>query len=62
MSEIIQDLKLSVDLPKKVLQNLEAAGYLDAYTDYSGSLVIRSYRVRTTLKKTIEDIIIEKWK
>lgn len=62
MVEIIKDLTISVTLPKEVLSNLERAGYLDSYIDYSGNTVIRSYRSRSTLNKTIADKIIKEWK
>jgi DNA-binding MarR family transcriptional regulator len=61
-TEIIEDLKITVSLPKKVLQNLERAGYLDNYTDYSGDLTITSYASRRTLNKTVADMIIREWK
>jgi tRNA G26 N,N-dimethylase Trm1 len=61
-TEIIQDLKITVELPKKVLENLNRAGYLNDYTSYSGDTTIRSYGARSTLNKTIADMIIERWK
>jgi hypothetical protein len=62
MDEIIRELTITVTLPKTVLSNLDHAGYLDSYTDYSGNLCIRSYRARSTLNKTIADKIIQEWK
>ena len=62
MDEIIKELTITVTLPKTVLSNLDKAGYLDSYTDYSGNTVIRSYRARSTLNKTIADKIIQEWK
>ncbi len=60
-TEIIEDLTITVELPKKVLDNLNRAGYLNDYTSYATDLTIRSYGARTTLNKTIADIITEKW-
>jgi len=62
MKEIIKDLTITVTLPKKVLENLERAGYLGTLTDYSGDTTIRTYLSRSTLNKTIADIITREWK
>lgn len=59
--EIIEDLKIVVTLPKEILNKLDHAGYLDNYTAYTTNLTIRSYRSRTTLNKTIADMIIKEW-
>ncbi len=59
--EIIEDLKITVTLPKNVLANLDKAGYLNNYTHYSTDLIIRSYGSRETLNKTISDMIIKEW-
>ena len=61
MKTIIQDLKITVELPEEVLNNLNRAGYLNDYTSYAKDLVIRSYGARSTLNKTIADMIISKW-
>jgi len=60
-TEMIEDLKITVTLPKKVLENLDKAGYLDTYTSCHTNLTIRSYRSRSTLNKTIRDMIIREW-
>jgi hypothetical protein len=61
MKEIIEGLKITVELPEHVLRNLDRAGYLNNYTSYHTDLTIRSYGSRDTLNKTIADMIIEKW-
>jgi hypothetical protein len=60
-TEIIQDLKITVELPKKVLDNLNRAGFLNDYDSYAADLTIRSYGSRETLNKTIADMIIARW-
>lgn len=60
-TEIIQDLKVTLTLPKKVLDNLDRAGFVNNYTAYATDLTIRSYGSRETLNKTIADMIIERW-
>jgi len=61
MKEIIEDLKITVELPKAVLDNLNRAGFLNNYTGYADDLIIRSYGARSTLNKTIADMIIKEW-
>jgi hypothetical protein len=61
MNEIIQDLKITVELPKHTLDMLNKAGYLNDYTSYAKDLTIISYGSRRTLNKTIADIIIKEW-
>ena len=62
MKEIIPKLTIEVELPKKVLDNLSRAGYLDETRDFSGDMVIHVYKSRSTFNRTIEDMIIQKWK
>ncbi len=61
MKQIIEPLKITVDLPETVLRNLDKAGYLNNYTTHTTNLTIRSYGSRKTLNKTIRDMIIERW-
>lgn len=61
-TDIIEDLKITITLPKKVLENLDKAGYLNNYTNYTATCTIRSYGARSTLNKTIADMIIERWR
>lgn len=61
MTEQIEPLKISVELPKKVLDNLERAGYIDEMRSISGDLVIRIPRSRSTFNGTIQDMIVKQW-
>ena len=61
MKEIIEPLKITVTLPKEVLQKLDKAGFLNNYTSFATDLTIRSYGSRETLNKTIADTIIKEW-
>jgi hypothetical protein len=58
---IIEDIKIMVELPEKVLNNLDKVGYLDVYHSFNGDNVIISGISRKTLNKTITDMIIKEW-
>lgn len=59
---IIEDLKITVELPKEVLQKLVRAGYLNEYISCHTDLTIRSYTSRETFNITIADMIVKGWK
>lgn len=61
MKEIIPKLTIEVELPKKVLDNLSRAGYLDETRDFSGDTVIHMYKSRSTFNRVIEDRIKIQW-
>lgn len=58
---IIDDLNIRVELPERVINNLEKAGYIDKYTNFTGDTVIISGISRRTLNKTIAGMIIKEW-